>query len=65
MVAQCVCPDCCPGSGEDGLAVPGDGQRRLSALARDGETRAVLEVADAIKETSPEAIRRLRARLSA
>ncbi|MBL0799902.1 HAD-IC family P-type ATPase, partial [Streptomyces albidoflavus] len=31
------------------------------AVAWDGEARAVLEVADAVKETSPEAIRRLRA----
>ncbi|MFE2558985.1 heavy metal translocating P-type ATPase [Streptomyces sp. NPDC059352] len=31
------------------------------AVAWDGRARAVLEVADAVKETSPEAIRRLRA----
>jgi Cu+-exporting ATPase len=31
------------------------------AVAWDGEARAVLEVADAVKETSPEAVRRLRA----
>ncbi|MEV5280998.1 heavy metal translocating P-type ATPase [Streptomyces sp. NPDC051994] len=35
--------------------------RTAIAVAWDGEARAVLEVADAIKETSPEAIRRLRA----
>ncbi|WP_210570562.1 cation-translocating P-type ATPase [Streptomyces sp. GESEQ-4] len=35
--------------------------RTAVAVAWDGEARAVLEVADAIKETSPEAIRRLRA----
>ncbi|WDV52190.1 heavy metal translocating P-type ATPase [Streptomyces coeruleorubidus] len=34
--------------------------RTAIAVAWDGEARAVLEVADAIKETSPEAIRRLR-----
>lgn len=35
--------------------------RTAIAVAVDGEARAVLEVADAVKETSPEAIRRLRA----
>ncbi|MGC5041504.1 heavy metal translocating P-type ATPase [Streptomyces sp. DT190] len=35
--------------------------RTAIAVAWDGEARAVLEVADAIKETSPEAIERLRA----
>ncbi|MEU6089653.1 heavy metal translocating P-type ATPase [Streptomyces sp. NPDC047085] len=35
--------------------------RTAIAVAWDGKTRAVLEVADAVKETSPEAIRRLRA----
>ncbi|MFF4805301.1 heavy metal translocating P-type ATPase [Streptomyces sp. NPDC001351] len=35
--------------------------RTAVTVAWDGETRAVLEVADAVKETSPEAIRRLRA----
>ncbi|MGW0766246.1 heavy metal translocating P-type ATPase [Streptomyces sp. NPDC002676] len=35
--------------------------RTAIAVAWDGQARAVLEVADAIKETSPEAIRRLRA----
>jgi P-type Cu+ transporter len=35
--------------------------RTAVAVAWDGEARAVLEVADAIKETSPEAVRRLRA----
>ncbi|MGW7368596.1 heavy metal translocating P-type ATPase [Streptomyces sp. NPDC054841] len=35
--------------------------RTAIAVAWDGRTRAVLEVADAVKETSPEAIRRLRA----
>ncbi|GAP48789.1 heavy metal translocating P-type ATPase [Streptomyces azureus] len=35
--------------------------RTAIAVAWDGEARAVLEVADAIKETSPEAIKRLRA----
>ncbi|MFD7163951.1 heavy metal translocating P-type ATPase [Streptomyces violascens] len=35
--------------------------RTAIAVAWDGEARAVLEVADAVKETSPEAIRRLRA----
>ncbi|MER6996998.1 heavy metal translocating P-type ATPase [Streptomyces sp. NPDC000410] len=35
--------------------------RTAIAVAWDGAARAVLEVADAIKETSPEAIRRLRA----
>ncbi|WP_063732841.1 heavy metal translocating P-type ATPase [Streptomyces sp. RTd22] len=35
--------------------------RTAIAVAWDGEARAVLEVADAIKDTSPEAIRRLRA----
>ncbi|MFF8353505.1 heavy metal translocating P-type ATPase [Streptomyces chartreusis] len=35
--------------------------RTAVAVAWDGEARAVLEVADAVKETSPEAIRRLRA----
>jgi Cu+-exporting ATPase len=34
--------------------------RTAIAVAWDGEARAVLEVADAIKETSPEAIKRLR-----
>ncbi|MEU0170310.1 heavy metal translocating P-type ATPase [Streptomyces iakyrus] len=34
--------------------------RTAIAVAWDGEARAVLEVADAIKETSPEAINRLR-----
>ncbi|MEV0222477.1 heavy metal translocating P-type ATPase [Streptomyces sp. NPDC050704] len=35
--------------------------RTAVAVAWDGEARAVLEVADAVKETSPEAITRLRA----
>ncbi|WEB39429.1 heavy metal translocating P-type ATPase [Streptomyces yunnanensis] len=35
--------------------------RTAIAVAWDGAARAVLEVADAVKETSPEAIRRLRA----
>ncbi|MGW6741834.1 heavy metal translocating P-type ATPase [Streptomyces sp. NPDC055025] len=35
--------------------------RTAIAVAWDGETRAVLEVADAVKDTSPEAVRRLRA----
>ncbi|AZQ39163.1 copper-translocating P-type ATPase [Streptomyces cyaneochromogenes] len=35
--------------------------RTAVAVAWDGEARAVLEVADAVKDTSPEAIRRLRA----
>ncbi|MFJ4977352.1 heavy metal translocating P-type ATPase [Streptomyces coeruleorubidus] len=35
--------------------------RTAIAVAWDGEARAVLEVADAIKETSPEAVERLRA----
>ncbi|MFF4759395.1 heavy metal translocating P-type ATPase [Streptomyces sp. NPDC001292] len=35
--------------------------RTAIAVAWDGEARAMLEVADAVKETSPEAIRRLRA----
>ncbi|WP_254878955.1 cation-translocating P-type ATPase [Streptomyces sp. NA04227] len=35
--------------------------RSAIAVAWDGEARAVLEVADAVKESSPEAIRRLRA----
>jgi Cu+-exporting ATPase len=35
--------------------------RTAIAVAWDGEARAVLEVADAVKETSPEAINRLRA----
>jgi Cu+-exporting ATPase len=35
--------------------------RTAITVAWDGEARAVLEVADAVKETSPEAIRRLRA----
>ncbi|WP_411113282.1 heavy metal translocating P-type ATPase [Streptomyces sp. 029-5] len=35
--------------------------RTAIAVAWDGEARAVLEVADAVKDTSPEAIRRLRA----
>lgn len=35
--------------------------RTAIAVSWDGEVRAVLEVADAVKETSPEAIRRLRA----
>ncbi|MEV2254853.1 heavy metal translocating P-type ATPase [Streptomyces sp. NPDC050147] len=35
--------------------------RTAIAVAWDGEARAVLEVADAVKETSPEAIRRFRA----
>ncbi|OIJ85079.1 heavy metal translocating P-type ATPase, partial [Streptomyces colonosanans] len=35
--------------------------RTAIAVAWDGRARAVLEVADAIKETSPEAIKRLRA----
>ncbi|MGW2378805.1 heavy metal translocating P-type ATPase [Streptomyces sp. NPDC001658] len=34
--------------------------RTAVSVAWDGEARAVLEVADAVKETSPEAIRRLR-----
>lgn len=33
----------------------------MIAVAWDGEARAVLEVADAVKETSAEAVRRLRA----
>ncbi|WP_406207493.1 heavy metal translocating P-type ATPase [Streptomyces sp. NBC_01017] len=37
------------------------GGRTAVAVAWDGEARAVLEVADAVKETSAEAIRRLRA----
>ncbi|PBC59854.1 copper-translocating P-type ATPase [Streptomyces sp. Tue6028] len=35
--------------------------RTAVAVAWDGEARAVLEVADAVKETSPEAVERLRA----
>ncbi|MEU6766776.1 heavy metal translocating P-type ATPase [Streptomyces sp. NPDC046853] len=35
--------------------------RTVIAVAWDGEARAVLEVADAVKDTSPEAIERLRA----
>jgi Cu+-exporting ATPase len=35
--------------------------RTAVLVAWDGEARAVLEIADAVKETSPEAIRRLRA----
>ncbi|KJY43895.1 carbonate dehydratase [Streptomyces sp. NRRL B-1568] len=35
--------------------------RTAIAVAWDGKARAVLEVADAVKETSPEAVRRLRA----
>ncbi|MEV7954148.1 heavy metal translocating P-type ATPase [Streptomyces sp. NPDC058316] len=35
--------------------------RTAVAVARDGEARAVLEVADAVKDTSAEAVRRLRA----
>ncbi|MEU8705528.1 heavy metal translocating P-type ATPase [Streptomyces sp. NPDC048565] len=35
--------------------------RTVIAVAWDGEARAVLEVADAVKETSAEAVRRLRA----
>ncbi|MFE4175154.1 heavy metal translocating P-type ATPase [Streptomyces sp. NPDC056909] len=35
--------------------------RTAIAVAWDGEARAVLEVADAVKDTSPEAVRRLRA----
>ncbi|MEV7426318.1 heavy metal translocating P-type ATPase [Streptomyces sp. NPDC091212] len=35
--------------------------RTAIAVAWDGEARGVLEVADAVKETSPEAVRRLRA----
>ncbi|MFI6106402.1 heavy metal translocating P-type ATPase [Streptomyces sp. NPDC051310] len=35
--------------------------RTAVVVAWDGEARAVLEVADAVKDTSPEAIRRLRA----
>ncbi|MFD7500096.1 heavy metal translocating P-type ATPase [Streptomyces sp. NPDC059850] len=35
--------------------------RTAIAVAWDGEARAVLEVADAVKDTSPEAIQRLRA----
>ncbi|MFD4032904.1 heavy metal translocating P-type ATPase [Streptomyces sp. NPDC058637] len=35
--------------------------RTAVVVAWDGEARAVLEVADAVKETSPEAVRRLRA----
>ncbi|MEU8845163.1 heavy metal translocating P-type ATPase [Streptomyces sp. NPDC048564] len=38
-----------------------EGGRTAIAVAWDGEARAVLEVADAVKETSAEAIRRLRA----
>ncbi|WP_031483934.1 heavy metal translocating P-type ATPase [Streptomyces bicolor] len=34
--------------------------RTAVAVAWDGEARAVLDVADAVKETSPEAVRRLR-----
>jgi Cu+-exporting ATPase len=37
-----------------------DAGRTAIAVAWDGGARAVLEVADAVKETSPEAIRRLR-----
>ncbi|MEV7860603.1 heavy metal translocating P-type ATPase [Streptomyces hirsutus] len=35
--------------------------RTAVLVAWDGEARAVLEIADAVKETSPEAVRRLRA----
>ncbi|MFJ8075553.1 heavy metal translocating P-type ATPase [Streptomyces sp. NPDC096176] len=35
--------------------------RTAIAVAWDGEARAVVEVADAVKDTSPEAVRRLRA----
>ncbi|MBB4893120.1 Cu+-exporting ATPase [Streptomyces olivoverticillatus] len=35
--------------------------RTAIAVAWDGKARAILEVADAVKETSPEAVRRLRA----
>jgi Cu+-exporting ATPase len=35
--------------------------RTAIVVAWDGEARAVLEVADAVKQTSPEAVRRLRA----
>lgn len=35
--------------------------RTAVTVAWDGEARAVLEIADAVKETSPEAVRRLRA----
>ncbi|MEU0191031.1 heavy metal translocating P-type ATPase [Streptomyces afghaniensis] len=49
----------------EGLARAGaaaeDAGRTAIAVAWDGAARAVLEVADAVKETSPEAIRRLRA----
>ncbi|MEU3852982.1 heavy metal translocating P-type ATPase [Streptomyces sp. NPDC029554] len=38
-----------------------DAGRTTVAVAWDGEARAVLEVADAVKETSAEAVRRLRA----
>ncbi|WP_328883466.1 heavy metal translocating P-type ATPase [Streptomyces sp. NBC_00299] len=38
-----------------------EGGRTAIAVAWDGEARAVLEVADAVKKTSAEAIRRLRA----
>ncbi|OXS36787.1 heavy metal translocating P-type ATPase [Streptomyces sp. XY006] len=38
-----------------------DAGRTAIAVAWDGEARAVLEVADAVKETSAEAVRRLRA----
>ncbi|MER8223737.1 heavy metal translocating P-type ATPase [Streptomyces sp. NPDC094143] len=38
-----------------------DAGRTAVAVAWDGEARAVLEVADAVKETSAEAVRRLRA----
>ncbi|MYW67967.1 heavy metal translocating P-type ATPase [Streptomyces sp. SID8379] len=34
--------------------------RTVIAVAWDGEARAILEVADAVKETSPDAVRRLR-----
>lgn len=46
---------------ERGKAAAEAAGRTAIAVAWDGQARAVLEVADAVKDTSPEAIRRLRA----
>ncbi|WP_309094591.1 heavy metal translocating P-type ATPase [Streptomyces sp.] len=50
-----------PGGLARARAAAEDAGRTAVAVAWDGEARAVLEVADAVKETSAEAVRRLRA----
>ncbi|SMQ14391.1 Cu+-exporting ATPase [Streptomyces sp. Ag82_O1-12] len=50
-----------PGGLAGARAAAEDAGRTAVAVAWDGEARAVLEVADAVKDTSAEAVRRLRA----